>query len=581
MGRWSTRATASSEEVTRAAVAKDRPKAARGGMTVVVDLTRCQGYAQCAFAAPGVFRMGVADALHYNPSPDEAEREQVLRAAAACPVQAVHVSESGTLNPPLTRLKPPLRPLPPKAAARRARAPGDREAAAFRRGGRVVVVGASLAGLVAAAALRAEGFAGSLTVIGDEPHETYDRPPLSKDVLTGWVQPERTALPTLEDIDKRLGVRAVGLDLDSKRVHLADGQAVEFDRVLIATGTRARQWPNAAEAALDGVMVLRTSDDAAQLRQRVAVRPRRVLVIGGGFTGSEVASVCREIGLEVTVAERGPAPLAGALGGVIGRVAADLQRDHGVDLRCGVSVTQLEGDARGRLRRAHLSDGSTLDVEVAVAALGVVRDIDWLRDAGLAATSAGLRCDTGCRAYDVNGLIRDDVFVAGDVGRFPHPLYNYRLLSLEHWGNAIAQARIAAHNMLCDPSDRWAHLALPVFWTSQFGTNIKVVGVATFADELVVTQGSLAERRFVAVYGHQGRIVAAVGFDQAKWLEFYGRMIDAATPFPPPFRTFDQPAARNPIPAEMPDLARTPEVNVVITGQEPYERRARWVDHSL
>jgi NADPH-dependent 2,4-dienoyl-CoA reductase/sulfur reductase-like enzyme/ferredoxin len=565
--------------VTRAKVAKDGPKAARSGMRVVVDLTRCQGYAQCAFAAPDVFRMGFGDALHYNPSPDEAERERVLRAAAACPVQAVHVSESGTLNPPLRRLKPPLRPLPPKAAARPAR--GDGAAAAFRRSGRVVVVGASLAGLVAAAALRAEGFSGSLTVIGDEPHETYDRPPLSKDVLTGWVQPERTALPTLEDIDERLGVPAVGLDLDAKRVHLADGRAVEFDRVLIATGTRARPWPTAAEAALDGVMVLRTSDDARQLRQRLAARPPRVLVIGGGFTGSEVASVCREVGLEVTVAERGPAPLAGALGGVIGRVAADLQRDHGVDVRCGVSVTQLEGDVRGRLRRAHLSDGLTLDVEVAVAALGVVRDIDWLRDAGLAATSAGLRCDTGCRAYDVNGLIRDDVFVAGDVGRFPHPLYDYRLLSLEHWGNAIAQSRIAAHNMLCDPSDRWAHLALPVFWTSQFGTNIKVVGVAAFADQLVVTQGSLAERRFVAVYGHQGRIVAAVGFDQAKWLEFYGGLIDAATPFPPPFRTVDQPAARDPIPAEMPHRAATPEFNVVITGQEPYERRARWVDRPV
>jgi NADPH-dependent 2,4-dienoyl-CoA reductase/sulfur reductase-like enzyme/ferredoxin len=559
-------------------VARDRSSGAGGGMRVVVDLTRCQGYAQCAFAAPGVFKMGSADALAYNPSPDAAEREQVLRAAAACPVQAVHVSESGTLKPPLRRLKPPLRPLPPKAAARRAPAPGDGDAAAFRRGGRVVVVGASLAGLVAAAALRAEGFAGSLAVIGDEPHETYDRPPLSKHVLTGWVHPERTALPVLEDIDERLGVRAVGLDLDTKRVHLADGQAVEFDRVLIATGTRARRWPNAAEAALDGVMVLRSSDDAARLRQRLSAGPRRVLVIGGGFTGSELASACREMGLAVTVAERGPAPLAGALGAVIGSVAADLQRDNGVDLRCGVSVTQLEGDARGRLRRAHLSDGSTLQVEMAVVALGVVRDIDWLRDAGLAATPDGLRCDTACRAYDVNGLTSDDVFVAGDVGRFPHPLYDYRFLSLEHWGNAIAQARIAAHNMLCEPGDRWAHLALPVFWTSQFGTNIKVVGVATLADELVVAQGSLAERRFVAVYGQQGRMVAAVGFDQAKWLEFYGRLIDAATPFPPPFRTFDQPAARNPVPAEMPHRTRTPEFKVVITGQEPYERHARWVD---
>ena len=565
---------------THVEVAKDRPNGARGGMRVVVDLTRCEGYAQCAFAAPGVFKMGVADTLHYNPSPNEAEREQVLRAAAACPVQAIHVSESGTMNPPLRRLRPPLRSLPPKAPPRRTQVPRDGGPAAFRRGGRVVVVGASLAGLAAAAALRSEGFSGSLAMIGDEPHESYDRPPLSKDALAGWVQAERTALPTLEGIDERLGVRAVELDLDAKRVHLADGQAVEFDRVLIATGTRARRWPNEAEAALDGVMLLRTSDDAAQLRERLAAGPRRVLVIGGGFTGSEIASVCREIGLAVTVAERGPAPLAGALGGVIGGVAADLQRDNGVDLRCGVTVTRLDGDARGRLRRAHLSDGSTLEVGVAVVALGAVRDVEWLRDAGLAATSAGLACDPGCRAYDVNGLVRDDVFVAGDVGRFPHPLYDYRFLSLEHWGNAIAQARVAAHNMLCEPGDRWAHLALPIFWSSQFGTNIKAVGVATFADQLVIAQGSVTERRFVAVYGEQGRIVAAVGFDQAKWLNFYARLIDAGAPFPPAYRTFDRRTAGDPVPAEMPRRARVRELEVVITGQEPWERRASWVERS-
>jgi NADPH-dependent 2,4-dienoyl-CoA reductase/sulfur reductase-like enzyme/ferredoxin len=566
--------------LTRAGAAKDRPKEARGGMRVVVDLTRCEGYAQCAFAAPGVFKMGPGDTLHYNPSPTEAEREQVLRAAAACPVQAIHVAESGTLEPPLRRLKPPLRSGPPKPAPRRARAPRDGDSAGFRRTGRVVVVGASLAGLAAAGALRAEGFAGSLAMIGAEPHQTYDRPPLSKDALTGWVEAGRTALPTLEGIDQRLGVRAVKLDLDAKRVDLADGQSIEFDRVLIATGTRARRWPNEAEAELDGVMVLRTSDDAAQLRRRLAAGPRRVLVIGGGFTGSEIASVCREIGVAVTVAERGPAPLAGALGGVIGRVAGDLQRDSGVDLRCGVTVTQLEGDARDRLRRAHLSDGSTLDADVAVVALGAVRDVDWLRDAGLAATSAGLACDPGCRAYDVNGLVRDDVFVAGDVGRFPHPLYDYRFMSLEHWGNAIAQARVAAHNMLCQVGDRWAHLALPVFWSSQFGTNIKAVGVATYADQLVIAQGSVAERRFVAVYGEQGRVVAAVGFDQAKWLDFYARLINAAAPFPPTYRTFDRPAAGDPVPAEMPDRSHAREFKVVITGQEPWERRARWVERS-
>jgi NADPH-dependent 2,4-dienoyl-CoA reductase/sulfur reductase-like enzyme/ferredoxin len=551
-----------------AAAPEDRPAAARGDLSVVVDLTRCQGYAQCAFAAPSVFRMRYADALQYDPSPDPAERERVLRAAAACPVQAIRVSQRGVPGTPRRRFGAARRPGP---------AAGD--VAAFKRRGRVVIVGASLAGLAAASALRQEGFAGSLTLVGEESHASYDRPPLSKQVLTGWVRAERTTLPRPEELDERLGVRAVELDLDAKRVLLADGQALDFDRVLIATGTKARQWPNAAEAALDGVMVLRTCDDAARLRQRLVAGPRRVLVIGGGFSGSEIASDCREMGLPVTVAERGPAPLAGALGGVIGRVAADLQRAHGVDLRCGVTVTRLEGDSRGRLRRAYLSDGETLDVEVAVPALGVVRDTGWLRAAGLAATPAGLACDTGCRAYDLNGLIHDDVFVAGDIGRFPHPLYHYRFLSLEHWGNAIAQARIAAHNMLCEPRDRWAHLALPVFWSSQFGTSIKAVGVATFADQVVIAQGSVAERRFVAVYGNQGRMVAAVGFEQAKWLEFYARMIESAAPFPPSFRTFDRPAAMTPCPAEMPRF-RLPirDIEVVVTGHEPADRQAKWVE---
>jgi NADPH-dependent 2,4-dienoyl-CoA reductase/sulfur reductase-like enzyme len=146
------------------------------------------------------------------------------------------------------------------------------------------------------------------------------------------------------------------------------------------------------------------------------------LVIGAGFTGSEVASICRELGLPVTVVEQGPAPLVGALGGVIARVAADLQRDHGVDLRCGVTVSALEGDANGRLRRARLSDGDTVEVDVAVAALGSIRNVEWLEGSGLAAGPWGVGCDAGCRAFDMNGVVTDDVFVAGDVARFPHVL---------------------------------------------------------------------------------------------------------------------------------------------------------------
>ncbi len=225
------------------------------------------------------------------------------------------------------------------------------------------------------------------------------------------------------------------------------------------------------------MFVLRTRDDAARLQRLLAARPGRVLVIGAGFTGSEVASVCRELGLPVTVAEAGPAPLVAALGGVIGAVAADMQREHGVDLRCGVTVTALEGDADGRLRRAHLSDGSTIDVDVAVVALGAVRNIEWLAGSGLAVGAWGVACDAGCRAFDVNGLVTDDVFVAGDVARAPHPLFDYQFLALEHWGNAVTQAEVAAHNMISTQADRWPHLAVPAFWSTQFGNNIKSVGV--------------------------------------------------------------------------------------------------------
>jgi NADPH-dependent 2,4-dienoyl-CoA reductase/sulfur reductase-like enzyme len=504
------------------------------------------------------------EALWYDPEPGDLEREQVLAAAAACPVQALRIDG--------VHLRDPWHEPTP--------AHGDGLAGAFRRTGRIVIVGASLAGLRAAVKLRQEGFTGSLTLIGDEPHEPYDRPPLSKEVLDGWVPAQRTALPRPGDLDAqwRLGVPATGLDLAGKQVQLAGGEEVGFDRLLIATGVRARPWPNPAEAALDGVFALRGRDDAAGLQQRLAGGPRRVLVIGGGFIGSEVASTCRGLGLPVTVAERGPAPLAGALGQVVGAIAADMQRDHGVDLRCGVTVTALEGDFAGRLCRAHLSDGAVLDVDVAIVALGSVRNVEWLEDSGLAAGPWGVGCDAGSRAFTVNGMVADDVFVAGDVARFPHPLYDFQFLALEHWGNAVAQGEIAAHNMISSQTERWPHLAIPEFWSGQFDTEIKSVGVPTFADEVVIAEGSAADRRFIAVYGYRGRVTAAVAFGQAKWLEFYEGLIERAAPFPPEFRTVDQPDGPGPVPAGIPDQpALIHQATVVLTGHDPSERRAQFV----
>ncbi|MET7418368.1 FAD-dependent oxidoreductase [Dactylosporangium sp. NPDC005555] len=547
-------------------------------MRVVVDLTKCQGYAQCAFLAPSSFRMQGDEALMYDPSPADDQRERVHRAAAACPVQAIQIDRLSVQD------------MPPVHS-------GDHPS-------RIVVIGASLAGLRAAEALREEGFTGSLTLIDGEDCEPYDRPPLSKQALSGQVAPHATALPHRADLDAtwRLGCTAIGLDLAERRVRLEDGSSVPFDRLLITTGVRARPWPDPVEAALDGMFVLRTRDDAQRLHERLALlAPHgtaahlsasqgpaeqrdagggtpRVLVIGAGFAGSEVASTCRSMGLDVIVAEAAATPLAGALGGVIGAVAADLQREHGVDLRCGVTVEAIEGDPDGRVRRARFSDGTEADVAVVVAALGGVRNVEWLRDSGLAVGEWGVACDAGCRAFDVNGLVLDDVFVAGDVARSPNAMFGYQFLALEHWANAVAQAEVAAHNMVSDESDRWPHLHMPSFWSLQFGTNIKAVGVPTFSDEVVVTQGSVQERRFAAAYGYKGRLTAAVTFNHGKWLPFYERLIEQAAPFPPEFTTVEQPDSMVPVPADVPDpkfLAR--DATVVVTGHDPSSRSASFV----
>src|SRR5262249_38515092 len=292
---------------------------------------------------------------------------------------------------------------------------------------------------------------------------------------------------------------------------------------------------------------------------------------GAGFTGSEIASACRERGIEVTVAERGPAPLVGALGGALGALAAKLQRAHGVDLRCGVTVTNLNG-RDGRLTGAELSDSTRIEADIVVVALGAIRNTEWLAESGLAAGPRGVACDAGCRAFNMYGIVTDDVFVAGDVARFPHPLFEYQLISLEHWGNAVAQAEVAGHNMVNPGPLRRPHLAVPAFWSSQLGLNIKSVGVPTFSDHVVVAQGSVEKSRFVAVYGYRRRVTAAVSVNHAKWLEHYERLIEIAAPFPPESATVEA-TPGIPVASDVPDpkvLSHGP--TVALTGYLPHRR---------
>lgn len=176
------------------------------------------------------------------------------------------------------------------------------------------------------------------------------------------------------------------------------------------------------------------------------------------------------------------------------------------------------------------------------------------RSSGLGAGPRGIACDAGCRAFDIRGIVTDDIYVAGDVARSPHPLFGYQFLSLEHWGNAVSQAETAAHNMLSVSTDRRPHIWVPAFWSSQFGVNIKSVGVPSMGSEIMIAQGSLAERRFTGVYGYQGRVIGAVTFDNSRWLQFYQQQIETTAPFPVPFPTVDRrPDGHRPVPADFPD----------------------------
>ena len=372
----------------------------------------------------------------------------------------------------------------------------------------VVVVGASLAGIRAAEELRYQGYTGTITVVGDEAHLPYDRPPLSKKVLAGGQPPEATALGTatgtLEDLDLswRLGVPATALDLVSREVVLAGGDRLPYDGLVIATGATPRHLPGTDH--LQGVHTLRTLDDCAAIRAALGAGPRRVAVVGAGFIGAEVAATCRGLGIDVTLIEALEVPLERSVGPFLGAVVADLHRDHGVDVRLGVGVVRITG--HDRVEQLHLTDGSEIDVDLVVVGVGVTPNIEWLEGSGLPLDN-GVVCDETC-------AVAPEVVAAGDVARWPNARFG-ETMRVEHWDNAVEMGAHAARTLLAMAGGGVGEPYTPVpwFWSDQYDRKIQLAGRASAGDEVAVVAGSIEERKFVAFYGREGRVVGVLGMN--------------------------------------------------------------------
>jgi NADPH-dependent 2,4-dienoyl-CoA reductase/sulfur reductase-like enzyme len=382
--------------------------------------------------------------------------------------------------------------------------------------GTIAIVGGSLSGLTAAETLRHEGFDGRIVVVEAEQATPYDRPPLSKEVLAGTWDPDRIVLSAARperqaelELEWRTGHFAVGLDLRDRLVKLGDGGLVGFDGLLLATGATPRVLPGMGE--LDGVHVLRTLQDCLDLRAELEREPSRVVVIGAGFIGSEVAATCRARGLPVTLIEALPVPLERVLGPAVGAILAELHRDHGVDLRLGVGFDGFETDGGRRVTAVRLGDGSVVPCDVVVVGIGVTPSTGWLEGCGLTIDD-GVVVDDRLRAAP-------GVVAAGDIARWPSARFGTHM-RVEHWENAIQMGEHAARTLLHAPEPATGagevYDPVPWFWSDQYDRKIQLAGTCGPDDRIEVVEGSLAERRFVALYGRAGRVVGVLGMNRPR-----------------------------------------------------------------
>lgn len=380
----------------------------------------------------------------------------------------------------------------------------------------VAVVGASLAGLRAVEELRTQGFDGRIAVIGEEPHAPYDRPPLSKAYLAGTASPEDLRLADESDLDElaaewHLGVRADSLNPGTRSVRLSDGEEIAADGIIIATGGSARPLPGTE--GLAGVHTVRTLDDAAALHTDLQNSSERVVVIGAGWIGAEVASTCHTLGLPVTIVEAAPTPLARVLGPAMGAICSTLHADHGVDLRTGVGVKSVTTAGFGPWKHVTgvaLDDGSHLPADVVVVGIGMQPATDWLTGSGIPVDN-GVLCDAGC----VSAI--PSIVAVGDVARYHGP---GGLVRHEHWTNASEQPTTAVRNLLAGTTIE-EYRPSGYFWSDQYGVRLQVAGHPTDADEVTVVDGSPDDRRFVAEYRREGTTVGVLAMNNPK---LFGRL---------------------------------------------------------
>jgi NADPH-dependent 2,4-dienoyl-CoA reductase/sulfur reductase-like enzyme len=383
---------------------------------------------------------------------------------------------------------------------------------------RLVVVGASLAGLRAVEAARRCGFTGEVVLVGDEHHLPYDRPPLTKDFLAaGGHEPWLRTREHLTDelgVGLLLGAPATALDPEARTVTV-DGREIPYSAVVIATGASARTLPGAG--GLRGVHTLRTLDDARAVRAALDAGARTV-VVGAGLIGSEVAAAARLRGLDVTIVEALDVPLSRSIGPDAGRACAALHQAAGTELRCGTAVAGIDA-VGGRVSGVRFDDGSVLPADLVVVGIGVVPNTAWLRGSGVP-----LHCRDG-------GVVCDEtlwtgvpgVYAAGDVAHWPNPLFDGALMRLEHWASAAEQAAVAARNAL-DPTRAAVLSAVPYFWSDWYEHRIQFVGVPG-EDETRLASEELGDDRFLALYRRGDRLVGALAIDRPGQIMKYRRMI--------------------------------------------------------